>query len=581
MSNNDFVIENGVLTKYTGAGGDVVIPDGVTEIGQTAFFGCKGLTSITIPGSVKKIGPEAFLYCSELISVDILEGVEVIGHEAFKYCLKLKNISIPDSVTEIEWGAIEDTECYKSHANQEEDFYIGNHLIKANSSVKGEITLPSGTKSIVRSAFKECKELTKVIIPEGVISIEYKAFAFCRGLKEVIISDGLESIGNNAFEHCESLEKVIMPGSVTSIGDEAFYKCDNLLLICEEDLNLKLKESQFVHFKGSEIKCRLYLPKVGISSIPTPLKRSAVRGMFDMIENGAPKEMQDDYAKYLKRERKNYYPLFNRDNRILKFFIERKLIPIEDVEPVLQTLADNASKAALIDYSNSFSAKEKKDKEKKEQADFEKSVGLRKLSIADYKKIYTLREVGSDYYEIAKYKGNDEVVEIPEIIGKRKVRKICCEAFAKNTTVKRIVIPNSVSLIGPRAFWKCSTLEEIIMPDGPVTTVIDARNVSILHGTLFYKNKKNWTDGVLYAGKHLISVNEKKIADKVIIKEGTIDVLLDAFLKCSELAEITIPDSVVDFSGTLPNRLTIVIKCKEGSCAHNYAQNYKINFELI
>ena len=59
----DFVIENGVLTKYTGSGGDVIIPEGVTEIGREAFDGCANLTSVTIPGSVKEIDKRVFQGC--------------------------------------------------------------------------------------------------------------------------------------------------------------------------------------------------------------------------------------------------------------------------------------------------------------------------------------------------------------------------------------------------------------------------------------------------------------------------------------------------------------------------------------
>ena len=74
----DFVIEKGVLTKYTGPGGDVIILEGVTKIGELAFSHCTNLTSVTIPESVTEIGEMAFHYCTNLTSVTIPEGVTEI-----------------------------------------------------------------------------------------------------------------------------------------------------------------------------------------------------------------------------------------------------------------------------------------------------------------------------------------------------------------------------------------------------------------------------------------------------------------------------------------------------------------------
>ena len=115
-SNLEFMIENGVLKKYSGPGGDVVIPAGVTEIGGGAFSGCVNLTSITIPGSVTKIGLAAFSGCTRLTSVTIPTGVTEIGESAFRSCTDLTSVTIPEGVTEIGGAAFEKCKKLTIHA---------------------------------------------------------------------------------------------------------------------------------------------------------------------------------------------------------------------------------------------------------------------------------------------------------------------------------------------------------------------------------------------------------------------------------------------------------------------------------
>ena len=98
---------NATITKYIGSDTEVTIPSTlggkpVTEIGQSAFYGCSELTSVTIPEGVTTIGVSAFYNCKSLTSVTIPEGVTEIGDYAFLNCTSLTSVTIPASVTSIE-----------------------------------------------------------------------------------------------------------------------------------------------------------------------------------------------------------------------------------------------------------------------------------------------------------------------------------------------------------------------------------------------------------------------------------------------------------------------------------------------
>ena len=164
-ADSDFVIENGVLTKYKGPGGAVTIPSGVTGIEAGAFYGCDSLTSVTIPNSVTRIGEVAFAFCPGLISVTIPDSVTSIGLAAFNSCRSLTSVRIPDSVT-----------------------------------------------SIGDNAFTGCGNLTSVIISNSVTSIGYGVFASC-GLTSVTIPNSVTSIGDSAFQGCPGLTDIYYGGS--------------------------------------------------------------------------------------------------------------------------------------------------------------------------------------------------------------------------------------------------------------------------------------------------------------------------------------------------------------------------------
>ena len=198
----------------------VVISEGVTNIGDEAFYGCGSLVSIIIPDRVTSIGNKAFQFCRDLTLIAIPNSVTSIGDEAFAHT-SLTSIIIPEGVTS-----------------------IGN-----------------GT-------FNNCLSLTSITIPNGVTSIGNEAFKACVSLTSITIPNSVVSIGDEAFGSCTGLTSITIPNNVTSIGSYVFVSCWDLKRFeCQSLIPPTINENTFHEINKTE--CELYVPAESVDAYKT------------------------------------------------------------------------------------------------------------------------------------------------------------------------------------------------------------------------------------------------------------------------------------------------------------------------
>ena len=580
---------------------DLVIPNSVTNIYDYAFCGCDSLTSVYIPDDVKSIGSYAFRDCSSLTSITIPDSVNSIGSSAF-YNTKYYNDSNnwEKDVLYIDNHLIDSKKSVSgTYIIKSNIITIANYAFYDCGLLTG-VKIPNSVKSIGEYAFDSCKSLQAVEIPNSVLWIGFCSFSNCKSLISITLGNSITNIGDSAFSHCTSLTSITIPDSVINLSESAFYNCYNLTSItfgkglknigknsfynCISLINVNIIDIAKwcgITFEDTPL---LYMENLYLNGIPTTeivlpngithIENFSFFGCNMLTSITIPNSVTSigksafynctslnkvniiDLETWCNIDFEDYYsnPLYYAKNLHINGTLATNVTIPESVTKINDYVFQGCSSLTRITIPNSVTSIG--------NAAFYNCTSLNKVNITDLETWCNIDFYSNDsnplYYANNLYINETLAtnIAIPYSVEQIKnyvfsgcssltsitipdsVTRIADYAFYGCSSLTSISIPDSVKSIGSVAFEYCSLLTSITIPDS-VTRI----GYNAFYDTGYYKNLGNWENNVLYIDNHLIDA-KTELSGFYNIKSGTKIVADEAFLNCSSLTSITIPNSV-------------------------------------
>ncbi len=550
-NNCNAIIETATNTLLYGCK-NTIIPNSVTSIGSSAFYGCSGLTSITIPNSVTSIGGSAFKYCSGLTSITIPNSVTSISDDVFFSCSGLTAITIPNSVTSIGYDAFGDCSGLTAVTIPNSVTSIGSSAFQGCSGLNS-LKVESGNSiydsrnncdAIIETSsntlISGCKN---TIIPNSVTNIGDGAFSGCTGLTFINIPNSVTSIGNWAFAGCIGLTSFTIPNSVTSIGLYAFGGCRRL--------NSVILSSTFNYISSSAFSnCSSLTYIVSKNRNPNEISPDCWNGVnLDRVTLYVPAGTKSSY-------------LNNENWNIFKNIIDAKESPDES-----GMCGDNvkwsyfeAQKSLVIYGEGSI------EKESFQNFISEHSSTVNAIVIEE-----GVSEVGDysfwDIYYL-------EFISLPNTL-----KRIGSGAFV-GTGINSIYFPEGLSYIGHEAFQGCRNLTSVIIPksvvsigSNPFGGCESIEFMGVENDNNRYDSRENCNAIIHTSTNTLLSGCKNTVIPNSVTSIGEV-----AFYRCSGLTSVNIPNSVTSIGRsafdeciglttlTIGNSVTSIGECAFQAC---------------
>ena len=410
----------GILPNYYPAAGkenwqayneeitELILEEGITGTGFMSFSDCTALETVTLPESLTVLGQYSFRNCTALESIAIPEKVIMVEPDAFEGCESLEDINVAD----------------------ENPVYASEDGILYNKAVTELVLFPEG------------KVADPYTVPDEMTRIGAGMFSGCTGIKSLIIPDHVTGIGANAFSNCTSLERVSMADSVTSMGWGAFYGCTALKGL---EISAGLEE----------ISARAFQNCISLESVKVP------EGI-QKIGNHAFAGCTSLQTVYLPETVSEIIFSFYDCGSLEGFAVSRKNETFSQKDGVLFCDDGKTLFSYPAAYSDSYDIPE--GTEAIHTGAFTYVKDLKKVSFPS-----TLKTIGAYAFQ---YCFGLTEVEIPEGVislgGDEDEPEAGSEActFLYCTGLRRVTLPDTLTEIPRKAFYGCSSLEYLVLPEG-------------------------------------------------------------------------------------------------------------------